>query len=237
MGVHVLPGTPPIEVVLRRSARARRLSLRVSALDGRVTLTLPQGVGEAEAMRFAAEKEGWLRKHLSARPAPLALEPGAWLPVAGRPHLLEAGAGRGVAQRPGRLTLRFDDGQAGPRLRAWLKDTARLRLAAACDRHSARLGRSYTRLTLRDTRSRWGSCTSAGGLNFSWRLVMAPEDVLDYVAAHEVAHLAQMNHSKAFWAEVHRLFGPHEAQRRWLRQEGPALHAIDFRPAPRPVAP
>jgi predicted metal-dependent hydrolase len=163
--------------------------------------------------------------------------------VEGVPHRLVDAPGRGVRRGDGALHLRMDDGQAGPRLRAWLKTAARRRLSAACDHYAARLGRPYTRLTLRDTRSRWGSCSAQGGLNFSWRLFMAPPDVLDYVAAHEVAHLAQMNHSPAFWAEVSRLFGPHETQRRWLRAEGAALHAVDFdppEPAPgarRPVAP
>ncbi|RMD90830.1 MAG: M48 family peptidase, partial [Alphaproteobacteria bacterium] len=105
---------------------------------------------------------------------------------------------------------------------------AREALAAACDRHAARLGRRYGRLSLRDTRSRWGSCSAEGNLNFSWRLVMAPPEVLDYVAAHEVAHLAEMNHSPAFWALVERLFPAHEAPRRWLRENGASLHRYRF---------
>jgi predicted metal-dependent hydrolase len=111
---------------------------------------------------------------------------------------------------------------------AFLRALARDRLAAASDRHAARLGRGFGRLTLRDTRSRWGSCSSAGDLMFSWRLVMAPPEVLDYVAAHEVAHLAHMHHGPAFWAEVRRLYGDHRAARGWLRREGAALHRFRF---------
>ncbi len=120
-------------------------------------------------------------------------------------------------------------GRAAPaRLRAWLRTRARERLADASDRHAARLGMPYRRLTLRDTRSRWGSCSAQGGLMYSWRLVMAPGDVLDYVAAHEVAHLAEMNHSPAFWNTVARLKPGYETPRRWLRENGAALHRYRF---------
>jgi predicted metal-dependent hydrolase len=105
---------------------------------------------------------------------------------------------------------------------------ARDRLAAACDRHAQRLGRRPAALVLRDTRSRWGSCSAQGVLMFSWRLAMAPPAVLDYVAAHEVAHLAEMNHSRAFWATVARLLPDHAAPRAWLRAEGGALHRWRF---------
>ena len=114
------------------------------------------------------------------------------------------------------------------RLRAWLTDLARERLTAAADRHAAALGRRYGRITLRDTRSRWGSCSAQGALMFSWRLVLAPPQILEYVAAHEVAHLAEMNHSAAFWAHVNRLYGPHAAPRRWLRGHGAELHRYQF---------
>ena len=92
----------------------------------------------------------------------------------------------------------------------------------------ARLGRGYTRITLRDTRSRWGSCTSDGALMFSWRLILAAPEVLSYVAAHEVAHLAEMNHSPAFWRTVERLYGDYRPPRAWLRAEGGGLHRYRF---------
>lgn len=110
----------------------------------------------------------------------------------------------------------------------FLKTQARARLVAASDMYAARLGQPYRRITLRDTRSRWGSCSSQGALMYSWRLILAPPRVLHYVAAHEVAHLSEMNHSPAFWAVVAQLFGPCDAERRWLRQEGAALHRIRF---------
>ena len=105
---------------------------------------------------------------------------------------------------------------------------ARDALAAAADGYAARLGRTYTGLSLRDPRSRWGSCSSAGRLMFSWRLILAPVDVLEYVAAHEVAHLAHMNHGPGFWAEVDRIHGPHGPPRQWLRTYGASLHRFRF---------
>jgi predicted metal-dependent hydrolase len=126
--------------------------------------------------------------------------------------------------------LHVPGGAAGlpPRVGAFLKDAARRGCAGAVARHAARLGRAPRRLTLRDPRSRWGSCTSEGDLMFSWRLAMAPSAVLDYVVAHEVAHLAELNHSPRFWAEVRRLCPDFEAQRAWLRRHGAGLHAFDF---------
>jgi len=228
MGDHVLPGNPPVALTLRRSARARRISLRVSGLDGRVTLTLPRGVAEAEALDFAHQKAGWLRRQLDLRPSAVAVVPGVEVPLAGRPLRIACAPGRSVREVDGRLLVPGTANAVPARLRAWLRAQARDRLASASDRHAARLGRPYTRLTLRDTRSRWGSCSTNGGLMFSWRLVMAPEDVLDYVAAHEVAHLAEMNHSPAFWATVARLKPGFDAPRRWLRENGAALHSYRF---------
>lgn len=225
MGQHILPGNPPIEVTLRRSAQARRISLRVSALDGRVTLTLPKGLSEREALDFARSKQDWLAGHLADRVPEVIVAPGASLPVEGRMLRLEAGGGR-------RVTLSGDSllvpGGNPARLQAWLKTLARDRLAAASDRYAAALGQSYARITLRDTRSRWGSCSSSKGLSYSWRLIMAPPEVLDYVAAHEVAHLEQMNHSSAYWAIVSRLMPDYQTHRNWLRQSGTALHRYRF---------
>jgi len=126
------------------------------------------------------------------------------------------------------LWLPADGRPAGPRLAAFLKATARDRLAALCDSHAAVLGKQFGRITLRDTRSRWGSCSSQGDLMFSWRIAMAPPEVIDYLAAHEVAHLARMDHSPAFWTIVARLCPGHAAARAWLRREGDRLQRVKF---------
>ncbi len=226
MGRHALPGTPPVPLILRRSARARRISLRISQLDGRVTLTYPTGVAEAEALDFAQQKEGWIRGHLQDRPSLEAVGVGQFIPIEGTARRIVPASGRRVLLSGDAIGV--PPGAEARRLARFLKELARDRLTGACDDYAAMLGRSYSSLTLRDTRSRWGSCSSAGGLMFSWRLILAPTEVLHYVAAHEVAHLAEMNHSPAFWAQVERIFGPYKEPRRWLRDNGAELHRYRF---------
>lgn len=223
-----LPGQSPIEITLRRSARARRFSLRVSRLDGRVTLSIPTRAREADALAFARAQEAWLRRALVSVPAEALPTFGALLPVEGVERRLMPGTGRTPRLTDEALLVPGDPAQLGRRVAAFLKTLARDRLAAASDHYAARLGRPYRSLTLRDTRSRWGSCTHDGRLMYSWRLIMAPPEVLRYVCAHEVAHLAQMNHSPAFWAEVAGLMPDYERPRRWLKASGQQLHAIRF---------
>jgi predicted metal-dependent hydrolase len=228
MGHHVLPGTPPIPVHVRRSARARRISLRVSGLDGRVVLTLPKGVRDGEGLDFAREKAEWIRAHLEKQPDLVEVGAGAELPVEGRVRRIEPVAGRRVVLDGVRLGVPGDPARMPARLAGFLRELARERLLAASDLYAGRLGRSYRGITLRDTRSRWGSCSSNGGLMYSWRLILAPPEVLNYVAAHEVAHLAQMNHSQAFWDTVTQVHGPYDEPRNWLRQNGQHLHRYRF---------
>lgn len=224
----VIPGTPPVEITLRRSPRARRFSLRVSRLDGRVTLSMPARASEREALQFALAQEDWIRRALKSVPEVPPVAPGAWLPVEGVPRLITPAEGRSVRLEGESLAVPGHADQVPARLAAFLKVRARDRLAEASDRHAAVLGLGYRSITLRDTRSRWGSCTAEGGLMYNWRLIMAPLPVLDYVAAHEVAHLAEMNHSPAFWAVVARLYPGYQTPRRWLKTRGTELHAFRF---------
>mgnify|MGYP005858604419 CR=1 FL=1 len=233
MGHHILPGNPPVPLILRRSARARRISLRVSATDGRVTLTMPRGCPERVALDFVRDKGAWLRARLAEQSPPCRVTPGGALPVEGQMRRIVCGTGRQTCLSAEDIRLPGTPEQAPARLLAWLKLRARDRLADASDRYAAQLGRRYTRLTLRDPRGRWGSCSARGALMYSWRLIMAPPDVLDYVAAHEVAHLAQMNHSPEFWAEVARLCPDHARSRQWLRRQGSGLHRYVFETAAR----
>lgn len=223
-----LIGPPAVDVTLRRSPRARRFSLRVSRPDGRVTLTMPLRAREADAMAFLSEQESWLRRILAQLPQGASVAPGVILPFEGRPLRLLSVAGRVCRVTDDALLVPGEPHQMGVHLAAFLKTRARDRIAAAADYYAARLGRGYRSLTLRDTRSRWGSCTSDGRLMFSWRLIMAPPEVLDYVAAHEVAHLVEMNHSADFWALVEQLYPGHQGPRHWLSHQGQVLQAYRF---------
>ncbi|KIT14215.1 M48 family metallopeptidase [Jannaschia aquimarina] len=216
-----------VDVALRRSARVRRMTLRVARVGGNVTLTVPPGVPDHEAEGFAASQADWIARQVQAAPRARPVTVGARIPVLGREVPVIVGGGRS-ARWTGEAVAVPDNERAGRRIAALLKEVARSHLVAAVDRHAEALGRQAGRITLRDTRSRWGSCTGRGDLMFSWRLAMAPPNVLDYVAAHEVAHLAHMDHSPRFWACVGRLLPDYAPRRAWLKKNGATLHAIDF---------
>lgn len=219
------------EVTLRRHAGARRMTLRVSRRDGTVTLTLPRRMPQSQVQAFLHEQGDWLARTLAGLAPPQLARFGAVLPVEGRGLVLTPAAVR-APQVQGEALMLPAARPPGVAAAAFLRALAQARLTAASDRHAAALGRRYTAMALRDTRSRWGSCTDRGRLMYSWRLAMAPPEVLDYVAAHEVAHLAHMDHSPDFWAAVARLCPDYAARRAWLREHGSALHAWQFRSGP-----
>ena len=220
-----------VAVRLNRRTRARRLTLRLETGGAGAVLTLPPHVPLAEARAFLLRNEGWLARALADRPAPVAVGPGTALPVDGRPVRIVAGTARGVRLLDGALSVP-PGAAAGRAVAGWLKARARARIAPAAARHADRLGRPLAAVSFRDTRSRWGSCSAAGRLSFSWRLAMAPPEVQAYLAAHEAAHLVEMNHSPRFWALVERLMPGHAAPRAWLKREGRALHRYRFDTAP-----
>ena len=228
MNQHYLPGNPPLEINLRRSKQAKRMSLRVSRLDGRVTLTFPNGLPESQALEFVREKESWLRLQQSQHVPFVKVKIGDTLPIEGQRRIICMGQGRRVELSDDCVRVPGDPETAPRRLLGHLKQLARAELAAASDQYAQQLGKSYVRLSIRDTRSRWGSCTSEGGLMYSWRLIMAPRSVLAYVAAHEVAHLSEMNHSAEFWRTVQQLYGDFDESRTWLRENGHELHRYQF---------
>ncbi len=221
-------GQPPIDVNVKRSARAKRLSLRISGVDGKVSLTLPRFSSASEAQGFLREKEGWIRKHLDKQPDLAAVEPGAMIPIEGAERQIVETATRVVKLHPHWVEVPYGADKTAPRIRAFLKNLARDRLSAASQHYAGLIGREFGKITLRDTRSRWGSCTSEGNLMYSWRLILAPVEVLDYVAAHEVCHLAEMNHSAAYWANVAAVMPGYKTHRKWLRDNGGALHRFQF---------
>lgn len=217
-----------IRIALRRSQRARRMTLRVPRAGGCAVLTLPRHVGLTEGRAFAEAHGDWLRRASERQAVPQRAVAGAMLPVEGMPLCISPAPVRS-ARIEGAALLVPQNRPEGPVAQAFLKHLALQRLRAACDAYAAALGRGYRAITLRDTRSRWGSCTADGRLMFSWRLAMAPAGVLDYVAAHEVAHLAHMDHSPRFWAQVEALMPDYAPRRAWLRQAGNDLLAWHFR--------
>jgi len=217
-------GAPPVTVHLRRSARAKRYSLRVSGVDGRVSLTMPVRASEKGALRFARQKEAWLRKTLENQPAIERPRFGDLFALEGREYILSPSDNRTISLTAENLKIPGPQADLAPRLRGFLKVRARDKLAQASTKYASIVGKKVTCITLRDTRSRWGSCTANGRLMFSWRLIMAPPEVLEYVAAHEVAHLVELNHAPEFWCVVAELMPAYQQHRAWLREHGQTLH-------------
>jgi predicted metal-dependent hydrolase len=217
----------PLE--FRRSPRARRISLKVDHARGRVVLTAPASVGRRHALDFLTRHEGWLTAHVAQLPPALPFAHGATVPVMGVPHLIRNDSSRlrGLpARADGTITVPGAPEHLTRRLTDYLKAEAKREIGSRAEAKAAALGRPVTAITLRDTRSRWGSCSGAGRLAFSWRLILAPEFVLDYVVAHEVAHLREMNHGVRFWRLCSSLTDTDpKAARAWLKRNGAALHA------------
>ncbi len=214
-----------IEVAIRRSARARRIAIRVDQAIGGAELVLPPRASKRDGIAFLKERADWLVDRLGALPAFVPFGDGVVLPYRGVDHLIshEPSARRGVWSEAGRICVSGQADYLARRLHDWLRRDARAAVSPLVVEKAARLGRRAGRISIRNQKSRWGSCSSTGNLSFNWRLVLAPPEVLDYVVAHEVGHLAQPNHSPAFWTVVDRLSEYTDFGRAWLRENGADL--------------
>ncbi len=215
-----------VPLILRRNRRARRIILRLDpATDGAV-ITLPPGAKPEEGLELARRKAIWLVRRLEALPPRVPFADGAEVPLLGVGHLVVHSPGRrGVVwAEDGEIHVAGRPEHVARRLGDWLRLEARRQIAPRAGAKAAKLGVRPKRVSLRDTRSRWGSCSSDGVLSFCWRLVMAPESVLDYVVAHEVAHLKFADHGPEFWRTVASLTGDVETARAWLHSHAERLH-------------
>ncbi len=229
-----LPTALAARVVLDVNARARRVSLRVDPINGCIVLVRPQRMSEKMVMAFVAAREDWIAEHLANLEPRIPFADGVMIPYRGEENTLrwrpqaKGGVWRESETREIIVTGRPE--HCARRLRDWLKAEARAAFNGCIHAMAESLGAKVTRLSVRDTRSRWGSCNRAGKISFSWRLILAPDAVLTYVAAHEIAHLSEMNHSPAFWRTVERVLRSADATidmelaRAWLRRSGATLH-------------
>jgi predicted metal-dependent hydrolase len=218
---------------LRRNASARRFTLRVRAAAQDVVLTMPARGSLSEAKSFASRHAAWIGAKLRQLPEKIPLQPGGLVPLRGTLHQITLclAARRGVwvdDGGPSRGSTPLLCVNAGApfvprRVRDFLMKEASRDLKAAVESHTKKLGVAPGKITLRDTTSRWGSCSSSGSLSFSWRLILAPHFVLDYLAAHETAHLLHMNHSAKFWSTVARLTADTARAEAWLKAHGSGL--------------
>jgi predicted metal-dependent hydrolase len=217
-------------VVVTRSLRARRITLRIRAGTSDPILTLPARGNLAVAADFAERHAGWLATRLARLPAQIPFRAGKTLPIRGLDHhIIETGALRGLvrAKRIGEVRILEVPGSpehVARRVTEFLKREARGDLEVAVARHSTAARAQVRRISIKDTKSRWGSCSANGTLSFSWRLILAPPFVLDYLAAHEVAHLRELNHSYKFWRLTRSLFPRTDEAEAWMKRHGAQLH-------------
>ncbi|MEE1655903.1 SprT family zinc-dependent metalloprotease [Microvirga sp. CF3062] len=221
------------KVALKRRPTAKRITLRVSNATGEVVLSIPERTDVGLAQKFADSHSHWIATRLAKVPERVIFESGALVPVRGVPHRVVhwtslrgvTQAGRSIAGEP-IIAVTGEAAHVARRVRDFLEAEAKRDFAVAVRKHTAQLGVMAKRITVRDTKSRWGSCSANGALNFSWRLIMAPPFVLDYLAAHEVAHLRELNHSHRFWKITHQLCPRTDEAEAWLKTYGSALHRI-----------
>jgi hypothetical protein len=214
-----------IALAVRRSRRSRRLYLRVDPVKAQVELILPRGVALEAGLRFAHERHAWLSATLAAIPARTQFCDGAALPLLGETitirHRPDAA---GPVRRDGAdLLVAGAPEHIARRVREWLRREARRELWARSCAAAERVGKCVVRVRIGDPKSRWGSCSRKGGLAYSWRLILAPLHVLDYVVAHEVAHLVEPNHGPRFWRQVRSLGADVIGAKAWLHRHGNAL--------------
>jgi predicted metal-dependent hydrolase len=219
-----------VPVKLRRDVRTRLFSLRVRPGPA-VTLTIPAGQSTRSAERFLSSKVGWLAARLAELPAARPIRHGSLVPVRGVQHVVRLEASRrrtprAEAGEPPAIIVGGDAEHLRRRIIEWLKREALRDLETAVMRYAAAAEVRPAAIRLKDTRSRWGSCSSRRTLSFSWRLVLAPPLVLDYLAAHEVAHLRELNHSPAYWRLLRRICPHVDEAEAWLKAHGRSLHAV-----------
>jgi len=227
-------------VTLKVNRRARRVSLRLDRPRREIVATAPSPRRLPEAAAFARERAGWIAERIAELPDATPIRPGMTLMVFGEPVRLEAGTGRAkwlpaANGEPARITAMAADGLGGEgyarAVILMLKKRAAAVLGERTEVYAAMLGAEPPKVTVADAKGRWGSCRPGlrgqpASIRYSWRLALAPYEVADYVAAHECAHLKELNHGPRFWAHVQALVGDVKPYRAWLRAEGARLHAF-----------
>lgn len=219
------------KVQLRRVDTARRFILRVRGATRDAVLTMPLRASLKDAAEFAERNAAWVGVRLRRLPQQVRFVEGAVIPLRGAPtRIVHAAGSRGVvwftSDETGEKNLYVagDAAHIERRVQDWLKAQARSELIAAVRHYAGVIGKPMPSITLKDTTTRWGSCSATGALNFSWRLILAPSDVLAYLAAHEVCHLAHMNHSARFWKLCRSICAETDVAEAWLKTNGLDLY-------------
>lgn len=223
-----LPDGQSLAVELRVSARAKRVALRLHPAMDHVELVVPVGASVDRALVFLTSRIGWIAAQFARMPVAVPFQPGAIIPILGQDRILKAlGPGRGhhppFAITPTHIEVTGAIDHLARRTKRGLAETAHGLLSQKCTHLAKQVERPLGRISIGDAKSRWGSCAASGNIKFSWRLIMAPKAVMDYVAAHEIAHLVELNHGPRFWRLVEDLHPTFAADRAWLHQHGARL--------------
>ncbi|MBX3579336.1 MAG: M48 family metallopeptidase [Rhizobiaceae bacterium] len=229
---HVAGRTLPLRIV--ENDRARRLTLRIDAGGRGLRITVPPGVPSREVWKFLYRHQDWLEERLAKVPKRPKVRVGIKIPLRGVPHKIihveerRGTVSQGEFEGAPALFVHGDREHLPRRLADYLKRQAKKDIEKLVAKHTATIGKRAKAIRFRDTTSRWGSCTADGTLSFSWRIMMAPAPVIDYLVAHEVAHLKEMNHGPKFWKLCEKLCPDTDRCKDWLRRNGGALQAIQF---------
>lgn len=231
---HELPdflqvGEEMLPLVIRRHQRAKRICLRYNPTNHAISLTLPRHTRVSDGLIFLMQKSEWLVETLHDMPSKKQIKPGVVIPLLGKRVRIkhDPEIKRSWMIRDDTLFVSGERDAFSENVTLALRKIASQTLTTLALRYGAMIGRRINRVTVRDTRSRWGSCSSTARLSFSYRLIFAPKEVMEYVVAHEVAHLRHMNHSQAFWNCVESICPDYEAAKDWLKLHGKDLYRFN----------
>jgi len=222
------PNALPKYVKVKKSPRARRLALRLDSKERIFNLVIPKGMTFREALAFAESYDSWMLEKLRALPRPINFRHGSVIPVLGRNRVIEVHYDRdltstSISLKSNKIVVQTNQRNPELRIRRFFRDLAAETLGVIASEKAARINREVLRLDIRDTKSRWGSCSEDGRMTLCWRLIFAPYEAYDYVVAHEVAHLVHMDHSNEFWALCRALSDDFIEGQYWMRNHGHEL--------------
>ena len=222
-------GEEMLPLVIRRHQRAKRICLRYNPTSHAISLTLPRHTRVGDGLAFLMQKSEWLVETLRDMPTKKQIKPGVVIPLLGKRVRIknDPDLKRKWVIRDDVLYVAGDRSEFPERVTEALRKIASTTLSNIAMRDAIGIGRKISRISVRDTRSRWGSCSSTARLSFSYRLIFAPKEVMEYVVAHEVAHLRHMNHSAAFWNCVESICPDYEAAKDWLKLHGKDLYRFN----------
>jgi Predicted metal-dependent hydrolase len=218
-----------VELIIRRHPTAKMMRLRCDPRDLKVYLTLPKRTAVRKGLHFFAESRGWVQQHLPAAKIEILFQAGGFVPLLGEHYLIDHAPLAANSPNPGvelnrnKLVVTADKQDIHRTLINWLQEQAWHFFSTRSHEMAQSLNVTLRTIRIKKLRSRWGSCSAQGDLSYSWRLIMAPRFVADYMCAHEVSHRVEMNHSPRFWALVAQLCPDYKVARKWLRLEGKSL--------------